>query len=171
MIDWNASAELNKCTIEWLKIWFGRFPKSAKKVVRICDICSDEKDIRFYAYRNLCHTCSHGTDVTRKAMSDAGIKRCSEIKEIKAMSDRMVEICSDPEVLKAMSERTTEQFSTQEARDAQRERLENSEAMQIEHDRQRGGNDIVGHHMIYDHSDLTKNIMPMTRSHETPPIT
>ena len=27
-----------------------------------------------------------------------------------------------------------------------------------------GGNDIVGHHMIYDHSDLTRNIMYMTRS-------
>ena len=31
-------------------------------------------------------------------------------------------------------------------------------------DKMKGGNDIVGHHMIYDHSDLTKNIMPMTRS-------
>ena len=28
----------------------------------------------------------------------------------------------------------------------------------------RGGHDIVDHHMIYDHSDLSKNIMKMTRS-------
>lgn len=34
-------------------------------------------------------------------------------------------------------------------------------------ERQRGGNDIVGHHYIYDHSDLSLNIVKMTRSNHT----
>ena len=29
------------------------------------------------------------------------------------------------------------------------------------------GNEMVGHHMIYDHNNLTKNVMPMTRSMHT----
>lgn len=164
MIDWNASAELNNCNVEWLKVWFGRFPKSAKKVVRICDICSDEKDIRFYAYRNLCHTCSHGTDVARKAKSDAGIKRCSDPEEIKVMSEREIKRCSDPEVREVMSERTIKQFSDPEARKDHSDRIKNSDAAHSAQDKQRGGNDLVDHHYIYDHDDLSKNTAQMTRS-------
>lgn len=37
-------------------------------------------------------------------------------------------------------------------------------AMSRAHDTMRGGNDIVNHHYLYDHSDLSLNIIGITRS-------
>lgn len=42
--------------------------------------------------------------------------------------------------------------------------IKNSEAVKANADEMRGGYDIVDHHMIYDHADLSRNIMEMTRS-------
>lgn len=39
-----------------------------------------------------------------------------------------------------------------------------SEAVKAEAERQRGGNDLVTHHYIYDHNDLSLNTVQMTRS-------
>ena len=44
------------------------------------------------------------------------------------------------------------------------EAAKNSEAVFAAADVMRGGYDIVDHHMIYDHSDLSKHTIPMTRS-------
>ena len=40
----------------------------------------------------------------------------------------------------------------------------NSDAVKANADRMRGGNDLVDHHYIYDHSDLSKYTMKVTRS-------
>ena len=45
--------------------------------------------------------------------------------------------------------------------------LHTSEAQLTADDAKRGGNDIVNHHWLYDHSDLSKNTIKMTRSHHT----
>lgn len=45
--------------------------------------------------------------------------------------------------------------------------LKNSEAAKAQSDKMRGGNDICEHHYIYDHSDLSKYTMKMTRSKHT----
>ena len=56
---------------------------------------------------------------------------------------------------------------TPEGRAAISESIKNSESAKASQDRQRGGDDIVGHHYIYDHSDLSKYIMKMTRAAHT----
>lgn len=59
MIDYGKSAELNGCTTAELKEWFGKFPKSAKRIIAICDGCGKEREITFAFYRELCHGCSN----------------------------------------------------------------------------------------------------------------
>jgi hypothetical protein len=58
-----------------------------------------------------------------------------------------------------------------EAREVQRLRAieywscpEGRESYKAAFDKMRGGSDIVNHHLIYDHSDLSKHVMPMARS-------
>lgn len=75
MINWNESAKLNNCTIDELKARFVRFPKSGKKIIRICNECGGEREITFEGYRDLCFKCSRNTPECRKALSDAGIKQ------------------------------------------------------------------------------------------------
>lgn len=61
MIDWEKSAELNKCLIGNLKLRFKRFPKSNKLVVAICDNCKKIRLISKDSYRDLCHKCANNT--------------------------------------------------------------------------------------------------------------
>lgn len=65
MINWNKSAELNKCNVGWLKTRFSRFPWSKKKVVRTCDICGNDDDIRFCEVTSSCKLCSDHTQVKK----------------------------------------------------------------------------------------------------------
>ena len=82
----------------------------------------------------------------------------------KVHSEWLIEYCKDPEVLKAMSERAIEQWSDSEYREMMSEIMRNSEAVKIEHERQRGGHDIVKHHFIYDHNHPENHIVKITRS-------
>lgn len=60
MIDYEKSAELNNCTIEDLKIWFDKYPKSNKSIIRICDKCKIHYDEVRYNQRNkLCKICGN----------------------------------------------------------------------------------------------------------------
>jgi len=58
MIDYEKSAELNGMNVEKLKVYFERFPKSEKRIVRICDSCGVRREIYFYQYCDLCQSCS-----------------------------------------------------------------------------------------------------------------
>lgn len=70
-----------------------------------------------------------------------------------------------PEIGVANSERLIKYYKDNpEAGEKLSETLKNSVSHKSAVEKMVGGNDIVGHHMIYDHSDLSKNIMPMTRS-------
>ena len=59
-INWEQSAELNNMTVDGLKARFERFPRSAKKVVAVCDSGNNclDRIIPYYAYRDLCNSCS-----------------------------------------------------------------------------------------------------------------
>ena len=57
MIDWKKSAELNKCSIDNLKLRFEKFPKSNKKVIAICDDCGKIRNLYFSYYSNICKMC------------------------------------------------------------------------------------------------------------------
>lgn len=115
---------------------------------------------------------------------------CSDPDRRKAKSDKMKEYCADPKVRKLMSERMFQWYKDHpEAVDAfiirmiaywgdqyncdvqsdkiRQFRIDNPNFYDGANESMRGGYDIVDHHMIYDHSDLTKNVMPMTRSTHT----
>lgn len=81
MINWNKSAKLNNCTVEELKAYFDKYPGSEKKIIRICDGCGGEREIRFFEHDKLCLKCTCNTPEHCKAMSDAGIKRHAKEKD------------------------------------------------------------------------------------------
>lgn len=138
---------------------------SNKKVVCICDCCEDERESRFYQIRDLCHTCGNATPETRDRRSKSAIKHRNKPGVREEMSDRLTQWYIDhPEARKLAKLKADEQWDSQDARNAQSGRITNSPAMKIEHERQVGGMDIVNHHYIYDHSDLSLNTVQMTRS-------
>ena len=60
MIDWKKSAKLNKCTVDELKLYLDKYPKSGKKVIRICEgiDCNDELIVSFFQCHDLCKSCA-----------------------------------------------------------------------------------------------------------------
>ena len=151
MIDWIKSAELNNRTVDELKVRFEVHPKSHKKVWRICEGCGDERPVKFMDRYKLCLSCAvlrRWEDKTgRDKFENAATKRWSDPSERDAQSDRLKEYNEDPEV-----------------RGIRSTKLKNSDAMKIAIENQIGGNDIVKHHYIYDHSDLSKYTMKVIRS-------
>lgn len=60
MIDYERSAVLNNTSVDKLKKYFIRFPKSNKKIIRICDKCKRSYDKVRYNQRNkLCKICGN----------------------------------------------------------------------------------------------------------------
>ena len=151
MIDWIKSAELNECTIGDLETRFRRFPQSNKEIVWNCDVCDSVIETRFADYNSgLCNICS---------------KQTPEVREAARL--KTIEQFSDPSQRDAARIKSIEQWSDQAAIDEMSEIVRNSVAHKAASLDQVGGYDIVGHHMIYDESDLTKHIMKMTRSMHT----
>lgn len=81
MINWDKSAKLNNYTIDELKVWFENYPKSGKKIIRICDGCDRERELRFVEHSDLCSKCANKTPKHRKVQSDAAIKRHAKEKD------------------------------------------------------------------------------------------
>lgn len=69
-----------------------------------------------------------------------------------------------PEHCAALSKAHKDVSLSIEHRAAISEALKNSEAAKIAVNKTRGGHDIVEHHYIYDHNDLSKNTVGITRS-------
>ena len=104
----------------------------------------------------------------REAASARSVEQFSTQEARDDASVRSIQYHTDhPEAKEAARSRGIEQFSTQESRDEMSEIMKRSPAHKTVVEKMVGGDDIVGHHMIYDHSDLTKNIMYMTRSMHT----
>lgn len=184
MIDWNKSAELNGMSVDDLKVRFERFPSSAKKIIRICDDCGEERELCFCDCRDLCPKCVRATSKFRSMMSKILIefnKANPEAKYVQAeklkqfhidnpevvieMSARQIQFYIDnPEARDAARLKSLEQWSSQSSRDAMSEIKKNSESTKVVIANMRGGNDIVNHHYLYDDADLSKYTMPMTRS-------
>lgn len=187
MIDWKQSAELNGCTIEWLKARFIRFPKSEKRIITVCDECGDSREVSFNACTDLCRTCSQNKPETRELKRSIALKQFSTIEgHLKCSNGIKRSQIDKPEMWERKSEKHSsdmcelwlnkpeiwydrnETHSTyiKNLRSEQPGRWGTDKTRSV-HERQRGGNDIVRHHYIYDHSDLTKNIIRMTRSMHT----
>ena len=186
MIDWEKSAELNNCTVEWLKAKFERFPKSEKLVWWICDGGCGTKDIRMFceSYR-LCGSCanlkrfedpnelkkhseailkSYQNDPTLiQQRSEAMIKRFSDPDEIKKLSELGLERYSDPDEHRKTSEAVLKAHRDDPSIG---ERISKSTLRRYaEMDDPKL--EMVWHHYLYDDADLSKYTMPMTRSEHT----
>lgn len=93
---------------------------------------------------------SKRTDAVRKRKSEAMIEYHREHSEMGQNQSEMMKDnppMADPDTVKKQSRS-----------------MKNSTLARNESERQRGGNDVVDHHYIYDHSDLTKYTMKVTRS-------
>ena len=104
----------------------------------------------------------------REKASLGQIERFSDPTERKAQSIREIQYHIDhPEAKEIARLRSIGIWSSQEARDAQSIKITNSESAKVEHERQRGGNDILNHHYIYDHANPEKYTMKVTRKKHT----
>lgn len=133
---------------------------SIKPIVVTCESCGEYRSIRQDSYRDLCRSCSikarFEDPKERETISKTLFGRHLSLKHRDAISEGL----KNSDTIKArigihLPSRWRNKIS---------DGIKESDAHKIAVERQRGGNDIVNHHMIYDHSDLTKNIMPMTRS-------
>lgn len=184
MIDYEKSAKLNGVGVEELKLWFEKYPNSVKRIIRICDGCGEERNIPFQGYSDLCHKCSTSIPEALTANSKRQIKYHKDNPEArKAHSKRMIQYYIDnPEAVENARLSSIEQWADQSIRNAQSERLiqyridnpdvgreqseqmKNSEAAKASQEKQRGGNDIVKHHFIYDHNNPNQHTVDIMRS-------
>jgi hypothetical protein len=107
--------------------------------------------------------------ISHALASKRSTKRWSKQSECDAQSARRTKYLEDnPEVKKAYTKlilnASKEYWLDQGNRDAQSNRLRNSDAHKVESEKERGGNDLITHHYIYDHDDLFLNTIQMTRS-------
>ena len=137
MIDWEKTEE----ETGFNKEYFNRFPKSHKIVYTICKQCNEGRWRSYYGRSELCYFCSNKN-------KNLGKKRSKESR--KNMSDAHLGIRISDEQKRKTSES-----------------IKNSVTHKIATEKQRGGNDIVKHHYIYDESDLSKYTMKITRSIHT----
>lgn len=184
MIEWNKSAELNKIGIDELKMWFEKYPSSGRRIIVICEECDREREIYFNAYRDLCKHCAMNKESTLKKLSDAAIRQWNVPGAREDHSNYMKQAFIDgderfekqgkslkqffkenPDKLKEMSERAKQyHIDHPDVAEYHSSVMRNSDAAKAASDAQRGGNDIIQHHWLYDDADLTKYTMPMTRS-------
>ena len=190
-INWKKTADLNNTDIKDIKEYFDKYPKSHKNIIAICDNreCGVERKINFSAYRNLCSVCSHRTEEYREKNSDRTSQwwknhpeKKSERSEssirwwanhpeektktaarttrwfkdnpekVKLKGEKQSQWCDDhPEVMEILNINKSYRFSGK-----------NNPMYGIT-----GGNDLVNHHYIYDHDDLSCNTVKMTRSDHT----
>jgi len=74
MIDYEKSAELNGMVVDELKVYFDKYPKSSKKVVRICDGCGEKRELYFHSYHDLCKKCTYNKPEYRLLKSKIAIQ-------------------------------------------------------------------------------------------------
>ena len=122
-----------------LKAYFEKYPKSNKRIIRICNNCEDKRNIPFAGHSDLCNDCSNRIPEKFKAFRT-------------------------PEVIEARRLRSIEYWSDQTNRDAMSEIIKNSETAKVAVEKRRGGNDICEHHYIYDHANPELYTTKMTRS-------
>jgi hypothetical protein len=193
MIDWNKSAKLNNMSINELKLYFNKYSGSGKKIIAICDVpeCNKERILEYKSYRSICNACAtikrfkDDPDIGKRQgktlrqryinnpelsqqLSDKALDRWNKPEAKEEMSQIKIDYWNGNEVAKEKARQIAiEQWSDQKVRDIQSETLKGSDKQKEQHNKQRGGNDIVKHHYIYDHSDLSKYTMEVTRSKHT----
>ena len=102
MIDYQKSAEMNGMSVDELKAWFDKYPHSGKRIIAICNVCKEVRNLEMYQYCDLCNKCSCKTDKQRKIVLKAVTGRKKSDKERKTISNGMT-----PKIRKELSEVVT----------------------------------------------------------------
>ena len=110
MIDWNKSAKLNNCTVEYLMDRFKKFPHSAKRIITICEICNEEREISFYQYRDLCYSCAHSTPMFLARNAVMWQEYWSDQDHKDEQAERRIEYFKDPKNCEEMSRLVKQYF-------------------------------------------------------------
>lgn len=159
MIAWIKSAEMNNCTVEWLKGRFVKYPSSAKKVIRICDMCGEERELYFHSYHDLCQSCArikfYENPEHRKDQSIIKTIYYKDPKHREEASKSRIEYFKDPKNGENHSKLLIEYHKNHPG------------VISAQHESQRGGNDILKHHFIYDHNNPDQHTVEITRSEHT----
>lgn len=110
-------------------------------------------------YYDLCLSCSE------KGERNPMFGKPHSIEHIAKIATRSTEYWSDPIARDTQSKRGLQYFiDNPEAGEAQSNRLKNSDAAKESQEKQRGGDDIVKHHFIYDHDNPDKHVVKIARS-------
>ena len=128
---------------------------SKRPIIVACDMCKETRNTIKYRADKLCISC-------------ALVKRWSKPEEQEKQSVAQKKRYKDPEERKKSADATKKAHKDDPMIvDRIREGIKNSDKYKAVMDKQRGGNDIVKHHYIYDHNDLSLYTMEMTRSRHT----
>ena len=186
MIDWDKTSKMSRMSVDDLKARFVRFPKSEKLVYWVCaGGCGNEGERVFNQSHRLCSSCAklkrfedpkeivklskgqlkrYEDPKEHEKTSLANIKRYEDPKEHEKTSESSLKAHrDDPTIAKRISESGLRRWDNPHFLKRMSEARLNSDAAKVESERQRGGNDIVMHHWLYDDADLSKYTMPMTR--------
>ena len=166
-IDYQKSAELNNINIDKLKSYFNKYPKSHKLIIRICDNCGEERQIRFDAYYNLCNNCSKINIEFKEKQSKIMIQYYKDnLQFSKNHSDFMIEYYKNQDNRNNISNQLLEYHKNNPNAGIELgKKLKNSNTHKKSTEKFNGGNDLIKHHYIYDHSNLSKYTMLVTRSY------
>ena len=141
---------------------------SNKRICCSCDCCGKISYKQYNQYRNLCKKCQKRTIESREMAKLKAIKQWSNQENRDNQSKRVLQYNKDhPEICKLNSEKAIKRWSNQNERNIQSDRIKNSNLAKKQIKNQIGGQDLVKHHYIYDHSDLNKYTTIMTRSKHT----
>lgn len=102
-ILWDITAEKNGMSIEYMKAYFYKYPKSCKKIITICKECGKEREILFMDHSNICKACACATPESRKNRQDAQLKRYENPKEREKSSIIMRKVYEDPKEREKLS--------------------------------------------------------------------
>lgn len=146
-------------------------PKSNKRVWANCDNCGHGRWVSKDSYCSLYTSCALKirvfTDAHRMALSLAGkgkiVSLVTRKKISLALKGKIVSPATRKKLSLAHKSRKNKPHSLL-GRSNISKAIKNSELAKAAQKRQIGGYDIIEHHSIYDHNDLSKYTMKMTRS-------
>ena len=156
MINYKKSAEINNCNIQELKERFNKFPHSQKKIIAICEMCKNERLLTFSDYNDLCRSCA-----TIKSHIDHPNMAIESSERMKGKNNPMKDIKIVRKMVKSIKKYHK---MHPEAGKMQGKILKNSIKYKESIDKQRGGYDIVVHHIAYDFERPDALTIKITRS-------
>ena len=138
---------------------------SNKRVWANCDVCGYGRWVNRYQYRDMCHKCSHSTPEAIEANRQRGIEQFESQEAHDAHSVMRLQYHKDnPEARKIQSRSLIQYYiDNPEVKDDLSKKIRGSPAYRSAMGNQRGGNDLINHHYIYDHNDRSLNTIQITR--------